>query len=455
MNATPDETRHKITVRVLVIAASVLAFLSIFTTWVDRQALDSDEWVDTSSRLLEDEEISGQVANYAVDELYANVNVTALLREELPEDLKPLAAPAAGGLREFAVRAAERALQTSQVQSLWREANRVAHSQLVAILEEKSTTVSTQDGVVVLDLRPIVEQLASRIGIDKKVISEKLPPDVAQLEIVESEQLDSAQTITKLVKGLALVFSLGTLLLFGIAAYLARGRRWLVVFGYGLGLIVAGVAALALRKVGGTLVVDELAKTEGVRPAVENAYSIGTDLLSGIATTVIALGILFVIASYLASPASSAVAIRRSLAPSFRERPGVVWGVFAGAVLVFLIVSPPQSTREVVTTLALIGMAGIGLEALTRKVRNEFPDAQPGEWRERLATRIREFGESGATRMRSAIDDLGSRDEHDARLERLEKLGDLKQKGVLSEEEFESEKKRVLEGVGSDGPPER
>ncbi len=451
----PEEKRFKLTVRVLVVLASLLAFLSIFTTWIDRQALDTDEWVDTSGRLLEDEVISDAIANYAVDELYDNVDVARLLRDRLPEDVKPLAAPAAGGLREFGVTAAKRALQTPRVQATWRDANRATHEQLLAILEERSTAVSTEDGVVTLDLQPIVAQLAERIGVDRDV-SERLPPDVARLEIVEADQLDTAQTVTKLVKGLAIFFSIGSLALFALAAYLARGRRWIAVFGYGLGLIAAGVAAVALRGVGESLAVDQLAKSETAKPAAEHAYAIGTDLLSSIATTVIAYGVLFVIAAWLASPAGSARVVRRALAPSFHRRPALSWGIFAGLVLLFLILDPPGSSRELYTTLALIALMGIGIEALERKARNEFPDAEPGEWRVQIGTKIREWGSGGAEKMRSAISEIGDgRNEDDARLERLEKLGDLKQRGILDEEEFAAEKKRVLAGAVEKAGDER
>ncbi len=454
----PPESEHRIAVRVLVVAASVLAFLSIFTTWIDRQALDTDEWVDTSGRLLEDEEISDAVANYAVDQLFASVDVSKLLRERLPDDIKPLSGPAAGGLREFAVRAAERGLQTPRLQTTWRDANRTAHQQLVAILEDRSAAVSTAEGVVILDLKPIVEQLATQIGLGQE-IAQRLPPDVAQLEIARSDQLDTARTVTKLVKGLGILFSLGALALFGAAAYLARGRRWMVVLGYGVGLVVAGVAALALREVMGQLVVDELVKSEAVRPAAQDAYAISTELLTGVATTVIAYGVLFVLASFLASPADGAVAVRRALAPSFLYRPGIVWGAFAGGVLLFLILSPPQSNRELLTTLALLVMAAAGMEALSRKIRREFPGAKPGDLRERWRERIGELGAEGTRRMRSAIDELTDgdgrpSDPEDVRLERLAKLGELRDQDILTEEEFEAEKRRVLQGQGQGTDPE-
>src|SRR3954453_6802605 len=100
--ASPDpaETRHRITVRILFVLATLLAFLAIFTSWVDRQALDTNEWVDTSGKLLEDKAISDAVATYSVDELYANVDVSSLIKQRLPQPLKPYSAPVSAGVRQ-------------------------------------------------------------------------------------------------------------------------------------------------------------------------------------------------------------------------------------------------------------------------------------------------------------------------------------------------------------------
>src|SRR5215208_2775603 len=160
MASDPPETQHRIMVRVLVVLASILAFLAIFTSWVDRQALDTDQWVDTSGKLLEDKEISDALATYSVDQLYANVNVAATLKKRLPSGLQEVSAPLAAGIREFATRAAEQAFQSPRVQGLWANANRVAHRQLVSILKGNNQVLSSQNGRVVLDLRPIVLQLA-------------------------------------------------------------------------------------------------------------------------------------------------------------------------------------------------------------------------------------------------------------------------------------------------------
>jgi putative oligomerization/nucleic acid binding protein len=452
----PPETRHRITVRILVVAASFLAFLAIFTGWIDRQALNTDEWVDTSGKLLEDKEISDAVATYSVDQLYANVDVAGLLKKRLPDDLQPVASPAAAGIRGLATGAAERAFQSPRVQGLWQQANRVAHTQLVAILEGRSEAVSSQNARVVLDLRPIVFQLADRLGLKKQVLqaiqkgqaSGRLKPGFGQLEIADSNQLDTAKTITKVLRGLAWLLAIGTLALFALAAYLAKGRRWIVVLGYGLGLVAAGLAAIAVRGAAKGLVVDSLAKTEEARVPAEHAWDISTALLHSIASTVIIFGILFVMASFLASPANAAVSIRQALAPTLRERRGLVWSVFAAIALLGLILWPPDGTRQLVLTLLLIALAGVGLEALSRKTHHEFPRAERGDWMQGMRERARHASAEAGRRIGSAVRGLTDeeRDPEDAKLDRLERLGELKAKGVLSAAEFREEKKKLLTG---------
>jgi hypothetical protein len=452
----PPEMRHRIKVRVLVILASFLAFLAIFTGWVDRQALDTNQWVDTSGRLLEDKEISDALAVYSVDQLYASVDVATILKKRLPSELQPVSAPLAAGIREFATRAAQQAFQSPRVQGLWADANRVAHSQLVSILEGNNQVVSSQNGKVVLDLRPIVLQLANRIGLKKQAqdaiqkgeATGTLKPNFGQLQVADSQQLDTARTVTKIIRGLAWLFMLGTLALFVLAAWLAKGRRWVVVLGYGLGLIAAGLAAIAVRAGAKGLVVDSLAQTEEARVPAQHAWDIGTSLLQSIATSVVVFGVLFVVASFLASPAGSAISIRQALAPSLRNRPGVVWSVFAAAALIAVIVWPPSGSRQAVLTVLLIALAGTGLEALRRKTAREFPGAKRGDWMLAMRTRARKASSEAGRRIGSAVRELTYDEKHpdDAKLDRLEKLGELKKKGVLTATEFREEKKRILSG---------
>ena len=141
----PPETRHRIKVRILVVLASILAFLAIFTSWIDRQALDTNQWVDTSGKLLEDKAISDAVATYSVDQLYANVDVAAVIKKRLPPDLQPFSAPWPPGSAQFATQAAQQAFQSPRIQQAWKDANRVAHTQLVSILKGNNEVVSSAE----------------------------------------------------------------------------------------------------------------------------------------------------------------------------------------------------------------------------------------------------------------------------------------------------------------------
>src|SRR5436190_1352799 len=85
--------------RILLGLATLLTVLAIFALWVNRQALDTNDWTRTSTRLLQDARVRSTLSTYLVDQLYVNVDVAGELRSLAPKDLKPLAGPAAGRLR--------------------------------------------------------------------------------------------------------------------------------------------------------------------------------------------------------------------------------------------------------------------------------------------------------------------------------------------------------------------
>ena len=63
-----------------------------------------------------------------------------------------------------------------------------------------------------------------------------------------------------------------------------------------------------------------------------------------------------------------------------------------------------------------------------------------------MRQRAQRAGAEAGRRIGSAIRELSDDDRHpdDAKLDRLERLGELKEKGVLTAAEFRAEKKRIL-----------
>jgi len=459
------------TVKGLVILGSVLAFLSVFAIWTERQALNTDDWVNTSGRLIQNQTIRTALSDYLVDQLYENVNVEAEVKDRLPSDFKDLAGPVAGGVRQFAGDGAEKVLETSTAQSLWEDANRSAHEQLVSVLEDKGDAVSTSEGNVSLNVGSLVTNLADQVGIGQD-LADKLPADAGQIEILHSDQLKTAQNIAIAVKGLALVLSLLTFIAFAAAIYLSRDGRWVTVLYSGIGLVAAGFAVIVFREIAGGIVVDQLVIVDSAKPAGEAAWSIATSLMTSIATTVIVVGILFAIAGWLASPTGSARASRRALAPVLRHHSAYLYAGLAVIVGLYFLSGPTQGLRSFLTTLVVAGMAAFGIHELRKQTEEEFPEAEYsdvfGRTRDRVVSAVKDanIGErvgeqasklrlpekrpnAGETPTSEAPTAIAPLNEEDARLERLERLASLRDKGILSDEEFAAEKARLLGGSGS------
>ena len=154
---------------VLLVVAGLLLLLSSFAVWINRVALNTDVFADTATELIEDDEIRAAVAQRAVDELYANVDVEAAIEERLPDDVKSLAGPTSAALRQAAPEILDRALEQPALQRLWVAAVEQSHETLVVVLEGDGDVVSTEGGVVVLDLRELVLESADRLGIRSQV----------------------------------------------------------------------------------------------------------------------------------------------------------------------------------------------------------------------------------------------------------------------------------------------
>jgi hypothetical protein len=361
-------------VTTLVVIASVFAFLGIFASWVDQQVFDTDEWTDTSTELLEDEEVRRAVSTYLVDELYKNVDVADELQRVLPPETQALAGPVAGALRELAPRAANRALESPPVQDVWAAANRRAHERFLDVIEDRGDAVSTAGGDVTLDLRLLVENLSNRTGFGQKLAA-KVPADAGQLEIMKSDELGFAQDVAKVINGFAVVIPFVWLGICGLAIYLSPGRRHETVRAAAWGLVLAGVVVLISRDFSGDAVVGALAETASVEPAVHDVWSISTSLLTEIAQSVITVGVLILIGVWLAGRTRFAVALRRAAAPYIRERPGLAYGLVVAVYLLLVIWAPARAFTRAVPLFIIAALMLIGTEALRRQTRREFPNA--------------------------------------------------------------------------------
>lgn len=367
---------HRWLVRSIVAVATLIGIIAIFAVWANRQLLSTSGWTATSTKLIQSPPVREAVSGYATEQIYANVDVTGELRSSLPSQLKPLAGPAAGALRNVVQKGVTFALERPLVQELWRSANEVTHAQFVKLIENKGKVVKLPGGgTVVLDLRPVVAEAAARVGVPSSVVA-KIPPKAAEVQVVKSKNLETMQTAINLLRQLAIVLPLLTFALYALAVFLARGRRPHTVVNVGASLIFAGVVVLIARSLIGKTVVDSLASTESVRPAAESVWAIATSMLVSVAGAVIFVGVPIVLAGLLGGPSRTAVRLRHSMAPYLRDRPEIAFGAVTLLLIVLFAWGPIPATRNWLGILLIIALSFFGAQMLRRQTAVEFPEAQ-------------------------------------------------------------------------------
>ena len=417
--------RRRYLVRGLLGLGFLLAILSIFAIWANRQMLDAGHWSDTSSAMLENSAIRTQIADLTVDKVYENVDVEAEIANTLPPRLQSLAGPAANAFRELATRRMDKVLQRPRIQKLWEDANRLTAQQFIDIAEGNSKAVRQSGNAVVIDLRPIVADLVTRLGLSASV-ADKIPPDAAVVKVMDGNQVGFLQDLVSALKGLGVVLPALALLILALAVYLSGPRRRETLLAVGLNLIAAGLFVLILRRIVGDAVVNSLAKTDSVRPASEAVWSIGTRILKDIAWAQIVIGIPVVFAAWLAGRSHPAVGLRRWMAPTMRESPVVAYSVIAAVVLLILAWGPIPATRMPIPVLLIIVLSAWGAVVLRHQCVREFPDEPAGHATAQLRARVGALRPSGGTT---------------GELERLARLHD---QGVLTDEEFATQKAALL-----------
>src|SRR5512132_2695381 len=191
--AREPKHRHRALVWSLVVLASVVLLVSMIANWVQTELLDSNQFADSTDEILQNQDVQEQLSIFAVDQLYANVDVQAQIEQRLPSAAQPLAAPVTAATRQLATNVAETALASPRVQDLVATAINGAQQLFVSLIENKGQFVSPQGGVVTLEYGSFVGDLATRLGIDPSAISQ-IQGFIQQYSTELKQRLTTAQT---------------------------------------------------------------------------------------------------------------------------------------------------------------------------------------------------------------------------------------------------------------------
>lgn len=381
-------------VAILVIVSVVLVPLAGLSIWVRNLVLDTNHYVDTVAPLAHNRAITDLVAERATNRLFQQVDVEAQAKDALPERAQFLAGPISSGVQTFTHDAAQRVLATEQFATVWKEANRRAHTQVVKLLTGEGKNIAVKNDKVVLDLSAVIDEEVKRLDQRGVTVFDSVAKKQKnlQVELFDAGQLKKARSAVHLLDRLRIVLVVLVFVLLGAALALSGNRRR-TLMRWALGLVIAMAVTAALLALGRSAYLS-VAKNHDAAGA---AFDILVRYLRNGIRTIAALGIIVALAAFLSGPSRVAVRIRegaKSLVGGAGRKadeagwtPGPVgiWvaahkvalrvaGVAVAFLVLFLWSSPRPLTLLVLALLLLVYLAAIELVGRSTEVADGTPN---------------------------------------------------------------------------------
>jgi hypothetical protein len=426
--SAPLSRGRRITVWVLLVVATIIAVVSILTVYVNRQLLDNKSWTNASAKVIADPEVQNALSIYLTNQLYQNVDVTTAIEDRLPTNLKPLASPLAGLIKERTPQIVSEVLARPRVQSLFVNVSQIAHQKLVNVLENKTGYgISTGNGVVTLNLSQLLTEVGNEVGVPQAALS-RLPADAGQITLLKSDQLSAAQKGVNAIRILSVWLLVLVFVLYAIAIAISPGSRRVVLRRVGWSLILTGVLVLIAQKYTGNYVINALSNPQSEQP-VRHIWLIETVILRQVGWAAVLYGVLVLIGCLLAGTTRLARNFRAGLTPSFQRRPEIVWGG-AGLLFLLLVLWAPTHALGTWWGILLIGaLIALGVYVLQRQTLAEAAagTTTPIRWRQ-----PRETAPAAAAQPSASAS------------EEIARLKSLLDQGSITSEEFERGKALAL-----------
>src|SRR5690349_20028306 len=169
--------------------AAVLLPLSLRSVWVHDVVSNSDTYVETVTPLADDDVIQAA----AVEELQ---------REAM--ELIGIAGITPPGVDRLVHLAVERVVASPTFRAAWIKANRVAHEQVVAVLEGRRQVTLDDQGRLTIQLDPVLSAIAQNLANVGLIGADQLRGVQASIPIMDADQLTRVRRAYDLLDTLGL-----------------------------------------------------------------------------------------------------------------------------------------------------------------------------------------------------------------------------------------------------------
>ena len=237
----PSHTGRKWGVGILIVLGVFLFTLANIAFWAYFTILNTNGWVAAVGPLSKDPKIAEMISEYAVGELFEQLDVQDATEEALPEELQLFAGPLVVGLEQVADQALTALVMSDAFNSVWEALNRVSHTAIINVLKGEGDRIYFDDGNLTLDFNDVYNFVQDRLGIgDLDLIP---GAEQGRLVIFSSRYVALMQEAVSYLTTAGLLLPFLTILVFGVAVWVSLWRRQTVMW-IGIGLLIATVISL-------------------------------------------------------------------------------------------------------------------------------------------------------------------------------------------------------------------
>lgn len=355
LEAPPERRRRaaRVAATVLTVLAVLVFALAVPATWARRTLLNTDRYVATVAPLASDPAVQEYLARTVTQQVFAALDVQTRLADALQSRaprLAFLAGPISTGVEGFVKDRLQTVLASQAFATAWEEANRLVHAQLIAALEGGGDTVQVQNGAVVLNLLPLVNQgLAAVSGVVTELIGHPvtlpeisgdevpsaailklesalgidLPDGFGTVVVYDSQDLGAVQQGVDLASRLIVLLAVLFLIFSVIAVWVSpRRRRTLLQLATGAAVVLVIERRFAIAE-GNTIVANSQPENQAAARAVIDQVLGSLLRYTG---WFLVLAVIIVLVSLLSGSYPWAVRLRRFIADLSGATAGVVRG---------------------------------------------------------------------------------------------------------------------------------
>jgi hypothetical protein len=377
----------------------LLAPLAVVAHWAQRELTDTDRFLATIGPLAQDPVVQSALVGRVTDAIMERLDVPSLVGtvsdnlderglERASQALTLLEGSVTGGVENFVRDMAERVVESDAFGTVWLEANRTTHEQLVAVLQGDPGSVLqlSDEGALTVQLSGVIERVKAQLVDAGFGIAANIPEVNASYTLVQTTEL------VRLRNAYNAVVMLGTWLPWLSLGLVAAGvltavRRWRALMVAGLALAGAMVLLGLGLSIGRSMYLNALAGEVARLDAAEVIFDQVVAFIRLSLRTVGVAALVVALVAFLAGGSDSARGLRAGLgrglasARGWAEHRGVSTGpvgtwlytyrrvlrvvIVAGAAVVVLLAGTP--TPALVVTVAVVAGLLVGLlELLAR-----------------------------------------------------------------------------------------